>query len=1100
MSRLFALLAGINRYHPQSDANVSQLHGCRNDILSLQSFLEDRFPAGQRALVTLLDNDATYQNVIDHFGRELLLKAGPGDVVLFAYAGHGSQEGAAPEFLKYYPEGKEETLVLYDSRIPGGLDLADKELAVLIERVAARGAHVAVLLDSCHSGSATRGMEEFIYGAVRQTSSRTGARPLESYLQGEYLKRTDFYLPNSRHISLAACDRTEKAFELTSQRGLFSTKLLQTLEKTGGQITYADLYTQCRLGMAQITDQQHPQFDTYGYFNGYDAFLNLGAGSSGKTLRVFFMDNTWQATMGAVHGLPVASGNPATFEILKNGEVLGRVRSRVVGMESSSLEQPAFSLAAKETYEARLTSLPAPRTVYLLRGEAAQVQEAQLALQNFRPLHFDLSADALQAGCRLEVSADRLQLFRTADGARLRTIEGTDRAKMFADAFDKLEQIARWEKTLELDNRETRINHNDVELVLVEMDQAGTVLRKTTDRDIVIDILRVNNEDQKVPFRLEIRNKNAAKARHCALFYADDSYGFHPVGYNEQIPAQSTAIAMDKNPGGVQYAFELNGKTETTDIFKLFVSNSKISGEGLQQNGFPPGETVDYWTTRGGARGDAVSQARAIFGMSAPTQQEDVNDWYAITLRIRSVARQAGVGNQAVSLANDFIKIRPHRGFRSGMALASANSGSRSIEPMSVIAELARHSGVDLLPFGASTRDAAPLNMLELTDIQNEAALARQPLQIEIAAQLQEKAGYEDLLLPLTFDGQHLLPLGKVKRLANGNALVSINRLPAAADQRRRSLGKALKLCFLKLVLKKEDVQQLCWADYSRETAERRSDNLPAKVAAAQNILLVTHGIIGDSKCMAECMRRAYNEKLFDLVLTFDYENLNTKIEVTAARLADKLKAAGITPGSGKKITILAHSMGGLVCRYFIENLQGNKVVSQLIMAGTPNGGSAIAKLTNYRDFLIPIITLAINSAWGIPAAGVLLAILKHSKMVTPTLEQMYIDHPDGFLKNLAKTADPGVRYSIVAGNLHDFLNSNAEQKALMDKLLGLGGKLFYGKEPNDLAVSIESIKAVPATRKPAPEAVVVAGNHLNYFEEEGCVGAIMGFVKNPTP
>lgn len=1096
MSRLFALLAGINRYHPQSDANVSHLHGCRNDILGLQTLLETRFPADRRALVTLLDHDATYQNVIDHFGKKLLLQAGPGDVVLFAYAGHGSREDAAPEFLKYYPEGKEETLVLYDSRIPGGLDLADKELAVLIERVAATGAHVAVLLDSCHSGSATRSLGDFTLGSVRQTSSRTGPRPLDSYLNGEYLKRSDFYLPNSRHIALAACDRTEKAFELTSQRGLFSTKLLQVLEKTGGQISYADLYTQCRLGMAQITNQQRPQFDTYGYFNAYDSFLRQGAASAGSPLRIYFTDNTWQATMGAVHGLPVASGNPATFEVLKNGEVLGQVRSRVVGMESSSLEQPGFTLTANETYEARLTSLPAPRTVFLLKGDPTQVEETQRALQAFRPLHFALSADAAQATCRIEVDSDRIQIFRSADNARLRTIEGTDRNKMFADAFEKLELIARWEKTLELDNKETRINHNDVELILVELDQAGTVLRKTADREIVIDILRVNNEEQKVPFRLEIRNKNAAKARYCALFYADDSYGFQAAGYNEQIPAQSAAIAMDKNAAGVQYAFELSGKPETMDIFKLFVSNSKISGEGLQQNGFTLGETVDYWVTRSGTRGDTVSQARAIFGMSAPTQQEDVNDWYAITLRVRSVARQAGVGDQAVSLADDFIRILPHPAFRSGVALSAANAAGRSIEPMSVIADLAQNSGAGLLAFGAPSRDVAAPNMLELTDIQNEAALADQPLQIEIAAQLQEKDDYEDLLLPLTFDGQHLLPLGEVQRLANGNALVSIAHLPAAPDEHRRSLGKALKMCFLKLVLRKEDVQQLCWADYSRETAERRPDNLPEKVAAAKNILLVTHGIIGDSKCMAECMRRAYNEKLFDLVLTFDYENLNTKIEVTAARLADKLAAAGITPASGKKITILAHSMGGLVARYFIENLQGNKVVSQLIMAGTPNGGSAIAKATAYRDFLMPLLTLAINSAWGIPAAGVLLAILKHSKMVTPTLEQMYIDHPDGFLKNLAKTADPGVRYSIVAGNLHDFLNQNAGQKALMDKLLGLGGKLFYGNEPNDLAVSIESIKAVPATRTPAPEAAVVAGNHLNYFEEEGCVEAIMGYVK----
>jgi hypothetical protein len=65
-----------------------------------------------------------------------------------------------------------------------------------------------------------------------------------------------------------------------------------------------------------------------------------------------------------------------------------------------------------------------------------------------------------------------------------------------------------------------------------------------------------------------------------------------------------------------------------------------------------------------------------------------------------------------------------------------------------------------------------------------------------------------------------------------------------------------------------------------------------------------------------------------------------------------------------------------------------------------------------------------------------------------------------------------------------------------MDKLIGLGGKLFYQDQPNDVAVSIESIKSIPAGRQPAPVSVEVAGNHINYFEEEGCVEAIVGFMK----
>jgi hypothetical protein len=49
-----------------------------------------------------------------------------------------------------------QTLVCSDSRVDGVTDLTDKELSALISRVAARGAHVTVVLDCCHSGGGTR--------------------------------------------------------------------------------------------------------------------------------------------------------------------------------------------------------------------------------------------------------------------------------------------------------------------------------------------------------------------------------------------------------------------------------------------------------------------------------------------------------------------------------------------------------------------------------------------------------------------------------------------------------------------------------------------------------------------------------------------------------------------------------------------------------------------------------------------------------------------------------------------------------------------------------------------------------------------------------
>ena len=57
-----------------------------------------------------------------------------------------------------------------------------------------------------------------------------------------------------------------------------------------------------------------------------------------------------------------------------------------------------------------------------------------------------------------------------------------------------------------------------------------------------------------------------------------------------------------------------------------------------------------------------------------------------------------------------------------------------------------------------------------------------------------------------------------------------------------------------------------------------------------------------------------------------------------------------IEAGHGKTIHIVAHSMGGLVSRYFIENLGGHEIVQHLIMLGTPNSGSPWPEVQRGND------------------------------------------------------------------------------------------------------------------------------------------------------
>ena len=158
-----ALLVGIDLYHPDASAQAAgpptrqrwvDLDGAVNDALSVRALLLARYGFRPDEIHLLTNEQATRARILDELSHFLDGGAKPGDVRFFYYAGHGSQirNSLSPEPDKY-----DETLVPHDAAA-GAADLRDKELARLLAPIAARGAALTVVLDSCHSGSGTRGL------------------------------------------------------------------------------------------------------------------------------------------------------------------------------------------------------------------------------------------------------------------------------------------------------------------------------------------------------------------------------------------------------------------------------------------------------------------------------------------------------------------------------------------------------------------------------------------------------------------------------------------------------------------------------------------------------------------------------------------------------------------------------------------------------------------------------------------------------------------------------------------------------------------------------------------------------------------------------
>jgi uncharacterized caspase-like protein len=160
-----ALVIGVDTYdappppvsssgkRPTRERQWTNLEGAVNDANSMRDMLRLRFGVTDEHLVLLTNATATRDGILKGL-RALAAASKPGDVAFVYYAGHGSQQRNS---LTDELDGKDETLVPYDWRGPAG-DLRDKELAAEFDAILDGGAALTVVLDSCHSGSGTRGV------------------------------------------------------------------------------------------------------------------------------------------------------------------------------------------------------------------------------------------------------------------------------------------------------------------------------------------------------------------------------------------------------------------------------------------------------------------------------------------------------------------------------------------------------------------------------------------------------------------------------------------------------------------------------------------------------------------------------------------------------------------------------------------------------------------------------------------------------------------------------------------------------------------------------------------------------------------------------
>ena len=246
--RRLALLVGVGDYeHP----SIDDLDGPPNDVRRIYHLLTDHDGYGfpRENVCVLLNEQATTARFKEMFARSLVSRAKENDVAVVFFAGHGSR--------KLDVNGDESgrwdsTLMLHDARTEGIGDLVDDEFNQMLVQLYQKTNQIVVMMDSCHSGTATRGGSGYVARYQAPEGDDANAPP---GLDGDDAGWIPVSMPEAVMMAAAADDST--ALEKDG-RGLFTEALWQVMSQANDSdrpLTYAQLARQVPQLLAAYTYQ-----------------------------------------------------------------------------------------------------------------------------------------------------------------------------------------------------------------------------------------------------------------------------------------------------------------------------------------------------------------------------------------------------------------------------------------------------------------------------------------------------------------------------------------------------------------------------------------------------------------------------------------------------------------------------------------------------------------------------------------------------------------------------------------------------------------------------------------------------------------------------
>jgi hypothetical protein len=467
-TRRFALLIGIDKYR---SSTIPRLEGCKNDVQAMKSVLIGRYRFPEKNVHVLLDEQATYANIVHEIKSFLAANATrPGDIVVIHYSGHGSR---SPD--PKAPSGTEETIVPYDSRDQQNLDITAKAFSSMLKVLAQKTKNITVILDSCNSGRIVKTRGGMVTTKVRSIADAKSAPPeppsWTDGVRGMDDSQSKLSPLDDSYVLLAAALAKENAkeYSIGSQHyGVFSYFLTRALQTASPDASYRDVMGPVKLQVIDSVDDETPQL--------------VGPNQDHQLFGARVKD-------AIPYLLVMPDSQPGKVKLPYAGEPHGITSSSIYDVYSSNVEK--FELPAKPIAQIEIEQVnPDSSTGKIVTGgpvpdySRAVLHELRLSNRKLRVwIQRTPHSDVLDSIASLIKSFPRISLVENQEAANLLVYEDKDKDKDqvmlgtpdgiplsvprpadSSSALDIGQQILKWASWFYILSMESRDSDLDIEL------------------------------------------------------------------------------------------------------------------------------------------------------------------------------------------------------------------------------------------------------------------------------------------------------------------------------------------------------------------------------------------------------------------------------------------------------------------------------------------------------------------------------------------------------------------------------------------------------------------------------------------------------------